>query len=497
MRVQNTIKSILSLLFFGFFCAAAAQSVWVGGSNEFPDTVPGYGNMLIGFESGAVKASPASLRMNFEGAAAAADSFGQLLFYTNGCYVADAQGDTMAGGEGLNPGEMADWSCPTAGYLSPKGAMVLAWPGRSKVYCLLHMGVRYDAARKITYGPLYYSVIDLNKNNGQGEVVSKNQVLLDGDLEPFTAVRHGNGRDWWVVVPEYPSNRYHCFLISPAGIAAASVQAIGPAMSCKRIGSSAFSLNGLRYGRQQNCRTVVMDFDRCAGIFSGPVEITTPSYTFGGGGIGFSPDGSRVFTTSQLTVLEADMTQLAPRFDTLIFTYNYWQWGTSMGLMQQGPDHNLYISNMGREKYISRVTFGQADGSDAQFEFKALPLPRFSVRTAPNDPNYRLGDLHASPCDTLGINPTAEAAAQGWQRVALAPNPARAEVFLSDHSESLSQARSWRLYAPTGACVLRAALAPGVREQAIPLGDLPAGLYFWELCWPDGRRAAGKMGIEN
>jgi hypothetical protein len=36
------------------------------------------------------------------------DSLGNILFYTNGCYVANVQGDTMANGAGLNPGEMAD-----------------------------------------------------------------------------------------------------------------------------------------------------------------------------------------------------------------------------------------------------------------------------------------------------------------------------------------------------------------------------------------------------
>jgi hypothetical protein len=494
-------KHALTLLLCGLLGTATAQpvhSLWPLGTNEFPDTVPGYGNTLLRFEPGILKALPASLRMNFESTAAAvADSLGNLLFYTNGCYVADAQGDTMPGGAGLNPGEMHDWTCPSVGYASPKGAMTLPWPGRSRQYLLLHMGVRYDAARKITYGPLYWSAVDLGQNGGKGAVTSRNNVLLDGDLEPFTAVRHGNGRDWWAVVPEHGTARYHRFVLSPAGFSSDEVQEIGPAMACKRIGTSAFSPNGLRYGRQQNCLTTVLDFDRCTGAFSSPIVFSTAAHTFGGGGIGFSPDGSRLYTTSQLTVLEADLTQSDPKLDTLIFTYEYWQWGTSMGPLQQGDDNHLYISNMAREKYFSRVRFGQPDGSDAQYEFKAVALPRFSVRTLPNSPNFRLGDLHGSPCDTLGITPTAEPQIAAAFAVSVSPNPARDEAVLRDFSpESVAQERTWRVFSAPGQLLRSAALPPGTAEHRLDLRGLPPGLYWWEMLRADGSRAAGRLAVQ-
>jgi len=495
-------KNLLTLLLCGLLSTATAQpvySVWPVGTNEFPDTVPGYGNALVRFEPGVTKVFPAHLRMNFESTSAAmADSLGNLLFYTNGCYIADAQGDTMPGGAGLNPGEMHDWTCPTAGYASPKGAMALPWPGRPQQYVLLHMGVRYDVARKITYGPLYYSVIDLSANGGKGTVISKNNILLDGDLEPFTAVRHGNGRDWWIVVPEYGTDRYHKWVLSPAGFVQNEAQPIGPTMHCKRIGSSAFSPNGWRYGRQQNCQTVVLDFDRCSGMFSTPVVFNTAAYTFGGGGIGFSPDGSRVYTTSQLTVLTADLNQPSPKLDTLVFTYEYWQWGTSMGPIQQGDDNNLYIANMAREKYFSRVVFGLPDGSDAQYEFRALQLPRYSVRTLPNAPNFRLGDLPNSPCDTLGISPTAEPAPVADLEIMVTPNPARGEVILHDRSpESIAQGRTWRVFSSPGIIVRSTLLAPGTAEQQLDLRGLPPGMYWWEMLRADGRRVAGRLVVQR
>ncbi|MCY7327763.1 MAG: hypothetical protein LH618_04375, partial [Saprospiraceae bacterium] len=245
------------LIFVGSLYAAYTQSVpmWVMGAHDFPDSVPGYGNVILRFESGGVQVDSTDLRMNFESTAAAiADEQGQLAFYTNGCSIANASGDTIFNGTGLNPGEIAEMSCPQLGYLCPKGAMILPWPGDPGRYCLVHLGARYEPSRKLSFGPLYYSKIDSDAQGGAGAVVTKNNLLLDGDLEPFTAVRHGNGRDWWIVIPVYATNQYYLFLLSPQGITALPVQTVGPVMSCKRIGSSTFSPNGLRYGRQQNCQ---------------------------------------------------------------------------------------------------------------------------------------------------------------------------------------------------------------------------------------------------
>ena len=112
------------------------DQVWVLGAHETP-IQPGYGNVILRFQDNQVLTEPADLRMNFESTVAVMpDSLGNILFYTNGCYIANALGDTMANGAGLNPGEMADWTCPTSGYAAPLGAMALQLPGNSHLYFL-------------------------------------------------------------------------------------------------------------------------------------------------------------------------------------------------------------------------------------------------------------------------------------------------------------------------------------------------------------------------
>ncbi len=47
---------------------------------------------------------------------------------------------------------------------------------------------------------LFYSVVDMSLNGGLGEVIQKNVQLENfKTVDCLTAIKHGNGRDWWVV----------------------------------------------------------------------------------------------------------------------------------------------------------------------------------------------------------------------------------------------------------------------------------------------------------
>src|SRR5690606_19536430 len=101
---------------------------------------------------------------------------------------------------------------------------------------------------------------------------------------------------------------------------------------------------------------------------------TSPA-TFGGGGIAFSPDDSRLLANAQVTILEADLDAAQPVLDTALFTFENYTWGISMGFMEYGPDDVLYIGNMSRSKYLHAIVFGDSSGANWQFEWRRLALP--------------------------------------------------------------------------------------------------------------------------
>ena len=68
------------------------------------------------FDSVSVLTSPQNFKMGFDAAQAnISDENGNLIISTNGCWIADATGDTMQNGSGLNPGSFANSYCNSSG----------------------------------------------------------------------------------------------------------------------------------------------------------------------------------------------------------------------------------------------------------------------------------------------------------------------------------------------------------------------------------------------
>lgn len=473
------MKNTSIAFYFMFFQTLAVAQVlpdqiWLLGSNDIPGQ-PLHGNAVVKFEAGQVNAFAADLKMNFEATTAAMpDSLGNILFYTNGCYIANSIGDTMANGASLNPGEMADWTCPTTGYVAPLGAMALKIPDNLGRYILFHMGVRYDPKGRLDYGPLYYSEIDMSLDDGMGAVIGKNIPLVGGALEPFTAVRHANGRDWWLVVPEYGSNKYHKFYLSAKGVQFFETQMIGSPLHGQYIGSSTFSLDGSKYARQQDIGVVVMDFDRCNGQFSNPEYLPLPANANMGGGVAFSKDLSKIWTNAHRVIYEADLNSSSPVLDTLIIPHTLNN--TSILWMQYGPDGRVYFANQGRTSGIHLLkTTNQAS---LEFQFRGLSLPVYNIRTLPNFPNFRLYDLPGSPCDTLGINaPVATQEAEQNNTLSLYPNPFQTGIWVNGALRG--PGAQLQVFDNLGRLCARQELV-GL-PQFMPLEQLPAGVYPYRV----------------
>jgi len=209
--------------------------------------------------------------LNFESTMAAiSDTMGNLLLYTNGCSIADSSHNIISNGTEINPGEIHDFVCDNTGYIIPNGAIFLSFPGNNEQYVLLHLGARYDSLRAIRNNILYYTLIEATKNGF--EVIEKNHPILKGDIESFAVIKHGNGNDWWILVPEYNKNKYNRFLLNESGIEKKEPQFIGielPDEQCKISGLSAFSPDGKKYIRFNNsCGYQLFDFNRCTGFLS-------------------------------------------------------------------------------------------------------------------------------------------------------------------------------------------------------------------------------------
>lgn len=412
--------------------AQAFDRLWLTGYDEFPG-VSDYGQAQVRFDNDTVLVEPANLAFNFESTVAVmSDSAGNLLFYTNGCAVANRNHQAMPNGSGLNPGAISDQVCPWKGYIVPQGAMILPDPASDKRFYLMHTGAAPDAVRKLRLGPLYYSEVNLALQNGLGDVVSKNNILLDGDLGAFTAVRHGNGRDWWIVAPEFGNRRWHTFLLSATGIEAQTPQPValaGP--DCEKFMGTAISRKGDKIANWGDCKITVLEFDRCTGVIGNPLELQAPTHWIPGGGVVFSSSGRYLYATSQNVLFRADLEASNPKLDTMRFSYDpflkspYDVPGNTFHYLTTGPDGNIYGNIPSRASHLHVLK--NADGAtiaDLDFKARGLALPVKNVRTLPHLPNYRLYDWAGSPCDTLGISVAVKSPETTHCDVRISPNPA-------------------------------------------------------------------------
>ncbi|MFN0036009.1 MAG: T9SS type A sorting domain-containing protein [Saprospiraceae bacterium] len=436
------MKHLYTILLFWLLCqnlhAQLSDQLWLGGYEGFPG-VAGYGHFELRFQNGGLQVQQTPLAFNFESTVAvAADTEGNLLFYSNGCEVANRNHEAMPNGYGLNPGGISDQVCPWKGYIVPQGAMVLPMPGDSIRYCLLHIGAAYEPGRKLRLGPLYYSVVDMSLQNGMGDVAAKNNVLLDADLGNFSAVRHANGRDWWVLAPEFGSTKWHIFLLSPQGLEEMPLQVISlSGSSCEHHGQTSASLDGSMIANWGDCKVTVLGFDRCAGLLGEPLELAAPAHWFAGGGAAFSPSGRYLYTTSHNVLFRADLKASTPKLDTMRFSYGQGPYdvpGNTFHYLVNGPDEKIYGNIPSRARYFHALKNPEGTGiANINFAPQDVQLPVTNVRSLPHFPHYRLYDLPDSPCDTLGINtPVSATRPAGKERAGLAvfPNPAGDWLFL-------------------------------------------------------------------
>ncbi len=223
-----------------------------------------------------------------EGCATVSDNLGNLLFYTDGVTIVNANNVTMANGSGL------------AGNLSStQAALIVKQPGNNNNYYVFTTGT----------GGIMYSVVDMNLAAGAGSVIAKNIPLYASTCEKQVAVRHCNGKDVWVVSHEYNSNQFRTFLLTSAGIATNQVvSAVGetPVGGVTVIGQLKISPDGKKLAMAsftmsspQSMGTggfQLFDFDASLGTVSNSLTlISATDLTAGAYGVEFSPDGTKLY----------------------------------------------------------------------------------------------------------------------------------------------------------------------------------------------------------
>ncbi|HFA50872.1 MAG TPA: T9SS type A sorting domain-containing protein [Bacteroidetes bacterium] len=505
------MKKILFNILLLFSLLANAQNgdekrdhIWLLGYTDELPVPPQYGNINFDFNQSPVEITETGGYMDFsETNSSICDRDGNLLFYTNGIYIGRGTGQAMANGNGLSPGlwtdEWKDW-----GMIMPGGALILPVPESENLYIVLHglLNVLDNVGPCITNW--YYSIVDMSKQNGQGAVVEKNIEFIADTLAVgnLAATRHGNGRDWWLLIPKFNSNIYYRILLTPGGLQTPETQAIGEAVE-EGVGQAVFSPDGSKYARNEMIGGAgiadiisLYDFDRCSGLLSNDVHIAyaDSAYT---GGAAFSPNSRFLYIPhyNNLYQFDTDAPDLLASMDTVaVRDAENSPYGTHFYLASLAPDNKIYINSLSGTQYLHIIHKPDLKGDSCEVEMHGLPLPVWNSSSLPKYPNYRLGALEGSPCDT--IETVGTTGAYSFSKIFVYPNPA-GEVVFFDNSRAGEIPSRVLFYNNMGEVVFEKKWARNMSEYKMDVSGLAAGIYFYTVYGEERVLKSGKIIVQR
>ncbi|MFN8323225.1 MAG: T9SS type A sorting domain-containing protein [Chitinophagales bacterium] len=379
-----------------------------------------------------------SLTISFDGSnSTISDVDGNMLFACNGIKVYNSFDekivDSMDGGS-LYLRTMYPWAY-SLGIGYPQYHIVLPNPTNNKLYDIFYVLVdsfHIPSGLLIEGTSMLRCQIDVSLNGNKGASTQKDVIVnpVNSSLT-VSAVKHANGRDWWLCRKGSDNNCYYIDYYNGDTISSNSiVQCLGLPTARGYSGVLRFSPNGERLVMISETGTVnFFSFDRCTGLVNAVDQFIIPEIRDSVQWfptVEFSPDGrfAYVFCVYRIFQYDIQATSIQSSRQTVgIFDPNHQvPFYQTFYNAQLAPDGKIYVSSGNSNYSLGIINNPNGQGASCNFNDTALNLPTFGSGV-PYYPNYRLGALAGSPCDTISsLNETERAAKE--KQVKVFPNPA-------------------------------------------------------------------------
>lgn len=419
------------------------------------------------------------------------DADGRLLFYSNGCYIANREHQQMDNSDSLTSGFLYDEACRISkGGSAPMahGVLSLPYPGQQDRYLLFNLDLTdlYKMGQFYLIAPvhMYYQEIDMSANDSLGRVIAKNQVAIQDTLgSGITAVPHANGTDWWVLVAKQNSNCYFLIQVSEQGVHAPLLKCTGLAWSTNDSGSSTFSPDTRKFLRFNYFNGLhVYDFDNATGELSNHKQMYFPNDTFpANSGISVSPSSRYAYASTRNRLYQIDLeaedieagATMVGVLDAVSVPYN-----PSFHRSNLAPDGKIYIIGRGSSNLMHIIHRPDCPGVLCQVEQRALEIPVLShgaILASPHFKNMPSG----VDCDSIL---SSDLEANKDPNVKVFPVPASDWLTVETGSDLPQYFELWDI---TG----RQLISTSEFRQSIHLDmtDISSGIYFYRISSADGR----------
>ena len=432
------------------------------------------------------------------------DAEGDFLFYSNGCFIYGSDNNILINGDSLNYNELqvltAGPNC-RSGYSGANNIMGIPSSYDSTIYYVFHYIYERDSVYVITFNRNLYSKIKID-GNGNGEVLEKNvsfnetDDLIGGHLH---AVKHANGRDWWLIQMRGESNEYMKLILDEQGPRYDHCDYFGdtiPSWFVSAAGQGKFSPDGRMWAYHNSYTGLhLFDFDRSTGRMSNyrQKRIIHPVGTGGFSGMEWSSNGRFLYVSTLDSLWQVDMDRFEEEPATLVDVWDgtFEIFKRRFAFMQRGPDCKIYMSSLSSSPTIHVINNPDEKYPACNFVQHGVQLYN-STGTAsmPVFPNYRLDN--GPPCDPNIVTGVSEGGAiftdpnERWQ---LYPNPTQDAAYISVRYDG-----SLWVYDMSGRQLERVEIEAGTPYR-LDTSSYPSGLYIIRYIDRQGRTSHEKLSV--
>jgi Secretion system C-terminal sorting domain len=419
------------------------------------------------------------------------DANGDLLFYTNGIYVhnANCQKINSADTNKLNPGYFSNQD-ESYGYNFMRSTLSLPHTDSSNLYYLFHTS--YDTAGISTnYLGLaqhfYYTLIDMADVSGY--IRKKNRVLLSmPDSFPTSsfpvATKHANGKDWWLIIPTITYQKaFHSFLIKGDSIIRQPMQVMADTFITRNweIIAREFTFNHkgdklIHFGYKNQLQ--IYNFNRCTGSISLANDIfvddTTVNSNMYYGAAAVSANDRFLYLGTKWHILQYDLEAVdIAASKEIVATYNNWiaPYNSGFPRLSSMPDGKIYGNS--DFSYLHVIDSPNLKGLACNVRQRAIYTGQYTSWNGVLSiyPNYRLG---ADTSCWLGT--AVHSVAGGTNDVILYPNPARTVIYLQSDL-AIGENTKIFIYNQLGQLLKTVIVENASTLLEINVADLPNGAY--------------------
>lgn len=340
------------LISFSVLLIAALECTSLKAQNEGNIWYFGY-NAGIDFNSGEPVALTNSGMYTWEGCASISDLYGNLLFYTNGKKVWNANHVQMTNGFGLLGHDS-----------STQAAVIVKKPGPNLIYMIFTPDAfGYENG-------MMYTEVDMGLEGGLGAVnENKNVPVTSPVTEKIVAVQHENQMDYWIVCHPTNSSSFHSYLLSEDGLSEDAVVSVNEpfvttnfdAIGYLRVNSDGSKLAFAGPGLW------LYNFNKSTGEVSNPLELDIDDYETAYG-VEFSYSGTRLYASIESV---SDIFQYNLELSTIDSINNTKHIVTSGeeygGAIQLGPDKRIYHA-IWNAAFLGVIEEPELLGEDCSYE---------------------------------------------------------------------------------------------------------------------------------